>query len=154
MFLAGFFNTLSAKNYRLYSPQSTFGFSQEMRFFINFEAKWPKNQYLNKLFYINCQTNNRPIFAAMLWLSTERSNCHFNCASFLLPWVRSLHCPSKDFFPFFYANSLERQHSERAHGKRKIVLFKRQQCLSIDSQSIGDASKQTRAPSNQFFEKL
>ena len=32
----------------------------------------------------------------MLWLSTERSNCHFNCATFRLSWVRSLHCLSKN----------------------------------------------------------
>ena len=32
--------------------------------------------------------------------------------------VGDLHCPSKNFFLFFDANSLERQHSDQAHGKR------------------------------------
>ena len=41
-----------------------------------------------------------------------------------------------EFLPFFNANSLERQHSERAHGKRKVAQLKRQQFLSLDSQSI------------------
>ena len=72
----------------------------------------------------------------MLWLSTERSNCHFNCANFRLPWVRSLHWPSKKVFLFFDANSLDRQHSERAHAKRKVSQLKRQQFLFLDSQSI------------------
>ena len=40
------------------------------------------------------------------------------------------------FALFFDANSLERQNSERAHGKRKIAQLKRQQFLSLDSQSI------------------
>ena len=30
----------------------------------------------------------------------------------------------------------ERQHSEQAHGKRKVAQLKRQQFLSLDSQSI------------------
>ena len=55
----------------------------------------------------------------MLWLSTKRSICHFNCATFRLPRVRSLHCPSKNFFFFFNANPLDRQHSQQVHGKRK-----------------------------------
>ena len=70
-----------------------------------------------------------------VWLSTERRNCHFNCATLHLPWVCSLHCPSKNFFLFFNANSLERQHNERVHGKRKVAQLKRQQFLSLDSQS-------------------
>ena len=70
----------------------------------------------------------------MLWLSTKRSKCHFKCATFPLPWVHSLHCPSKNFFLFFDANSLDRQHSERAHGKRKVAQLK--QFFSLDSQSI------------------
>ena len=69
----------------------------------------------------------------MLWLSTKRSECHFNFATFRLPWARSLYCPSKNFF---HANSLDIQHSERAHGKRKVAQLKRQQFLSLDSQSI------------------
>ena len=47
---------------------------------------------------------------------------HFNCATFRLPWVRSLECLSKNFFLFFDANSLDRQHSERAHGTHKVTL--------------------------------
>ena len=72
----------------------------------------------------------------MLWLSKERSNCHFNCATFHLRWVRSLHCPSKNVFLFFDANISDRQHSEQGHGKRKVAQMKRQQFLSLDSQSI------------------
>ena len=72
----------------------------------------------------------------MLWLSTKRSICHFNCATFRLPRVRSLHCPSKNFFFFFNANPLDRQHSQQVHGKRKGAQMKRQQFLSLDSQSI------------------
>ena len=37
----------------------------------------------------------------MLWLSTKRSNCDSNYATFRLPWVHSVHCPSKNFFLFF-----------------------------------------------------
>ena len=33
----------------------------------------------------------------MLWLSKERNCCRFHCATFRLPWVRSLRCPSKEF---------------------------------------------------------
>ena len=67
-----------------------------------------------------------------LWLSTKRSNCHFNSATFLLPWVRSLHCPSKNFW----------QHSEQVHGKRKVGQLKGQQFLSLDSQSIKTIKKE------------
>ena len=49
--------------------------------------------------------------------------------------LTSLHCPSKNFLLFFDANSLEIQYSERAHGKRKVAQLKRQQFLSLDSQS-------------------
>ena len=37
----------------------------------------------------------------MLWLSTKRNYCDSNYATFRLPWVHSLHCPSKKFFLFF-----------------------------------------------------
>ena len=32
--------------------------------------------------------------------------------------VSEFYCPSKIFFPFFDANSVERQHGDWAHGKR------------------------------------
>ena len=48
----------------------------------------------------------------------------------------SLHCPFKNFFLFFDANYLDRQHSKRAHGERKVAQQKRQQFISLDSQSI------------------
>ena len=76
------------------------------------------------------------VIGYMLWLSTDRSNCHFNCATFRLPWIRSLHSPSKNFFLFSNVNSLGRQHSERAHGERNVAQLKRQQILSLDSQNI------------------
>ena len=53
-----------------------------------------------------------------------------------LPWVRSLYYPSKNFFFFFHADSLERQQSERAYGKRKVEQLKRQQFHSLESQSM------------------
>ena len=37
----------------------------------------------------------------MLWLSTKRNNCDSNYATFRLPWVHSLHFPSKNFFLYF-----------------------------------------------------
>ena len=37
----------------------------------------------------------------MLWLSIKRSTCDSNYATFRLPWVHSLHCPSKNVFLFF-----------------------------------------------------
>ena len=45
------------------------------------------------------ESNFWPI-TLMHWISTEGSNCHFNCATFRLPWIRLLHCPSKNFFLF------------------------------------------------------
>ena len=48
--------------------------------------------------------------------------------------VNELHSPSKNFFLFFDANSLERQHSKRTHDKPKVAQLKRQQFLSLDSQ--------------------
>ena len=33
----------------------------------------------------------------MLWLSKERNCCRFNCATFRLPFARSLCCLSKEF---------------------------------------------------------
>ena len=42
----------------------------------------------------------------------------------------------EEFLPFFHANSIDRQHSDRGHGKRKAAQLKRQQFLSLDSQSI------------------
>ena len=36
---------------------------------------------------------------------------------------------------FFDANSVERQHSEQVHGKRKVAQLKRQQFISLDSQN-------------------
>ena len=38
--------------------------------------------------------------------------------------------------PFFDVNSLDRQHSVRAHGERKVAQLKRQQFLSLDSHII------------------
>ena len=51
--------------------------------------------------------------------------------SIALPFVNS-----KNFFLFLDANSLERQQSEQANGKRKVAQLKWQQFLSLDSQSI------------------
>ena len=36
----------------------------------------------------------------MLWLSTKRSSCDSIYTTFRLPWVHSIHCPSKNFFIF------------------------------------------------------
>ena len=72
----------------------------------------------------------------MLWLSKERKCCHFNGATFRLRWVHSLNCPSNNLLLFFYAKSLDRQHSKQAHHKRKVAQLKRQQLLSLDSQNI------------------
>ena len=41
----------------------------------------------------------------MLWLSTKRNYCDSNYTTFRLPWVHSLHCPSKNFFLFFSSPS-------------------------------------------------
>ena len=43
--------------------------------------------------------------------------------------VHSLHFPSKNLFLFFDANSLDRQHSERVRGQRKVAQ------LNLDSVS-------------------
>ena len=40
------------------------------------------------------------------------------------------------FFLFSYANYLDRQHSEQDQGKRKVAQLRRQQFLSLDSQSM------------------
>ena len=85
----------------------------------------------------------------MLWLSKERNSCRFNCATFRLPWVRSLHCPSKNLFLFFDANSLERQHIERAHGKRKVAQLKRQRFLSLESQSVSNNAHTSHQESSE-----
>ena len=98
---------------------------------ILFEIEWLLLSYM-----ITFMTTIFEISSLILWLSTKRSNCHFNCATFLLPWVLLLKCPSKNVF-LFYANSMDRWHcSERAHGKRKVLQLKRQQFHSLNSQSI------------------
>ena len=37
------------------------------------------------------------ILPLLLWLSKETNCCRFNCATFRLPWARSLCCLSKEF---------------------------------------------------------
>ena len=71
----------------------------------------------------------------MLWLSTERSNCYINCATSFINNGFAHFTVHLRISSFFHANSLERQHGEQAHGKRKLPQLKRQQFLSLDSQS-------------------
>ena len=51
------------------------------------------------------------------------------------------HCPFQNFFIFFDANSLDRQQSEQVHDKQMVAQLKRQQFLSLDSQSISKEVK-------------
>ena len=87
------------------------------------------------------------ILSLMLRLSTKRISCDYNYATFRLPWVHSLHCPSRNFFLFFRSPSknfflffdesfLNGPGSEPIPDKRKVAQLKRQQFLSLDSQSI------------------
>ena len=83
--------------YRFLSPPST-----------KFLSIFRPHRLLKEEFY-----NIYSIYVGLtLCLSTKRSNCHFNFATFCLPWVWSAHCPSKNFFLLFDADSLDRQHSE------------------------------------------
>ena len=60
----------------------------------------------------------------------------------------SLHCPFQNFFLFFDANYLDRQKTERAHGKRKVAQLKRHHFLALDSQSINLTQKLFRIIKN------
>ena len=77
-----------------------------------------------------------PLKALMVWLSKERNCCRFNCATFRLPWARSLCCLSKEFVSKKRKKFLDGQWSERTHGKPKVALLKWQLLLSVDSQRI------------------
>ena len=72
----------------------------------------------------------------MLWLSTERSNFYFNCATFRLSWVRSLHCPFKNVFLFSMRILYKDSTVSEPMVNRKLAQLKWQLILSIDSQSI------------------
>ena len=74
----------------------------------------------------------------MLWLSTRRSSCDSNYSTFRLPWVHSLHFPSKNFFLFLavYLRISSFFPWEFFKWTAKVAQLKQQQFISLDSQSI------------------
>ena len=82
-------------------PELEIDAEERLRLFLTIKS-WSKTESISqfhKLKGIFSDLENTD--SLMLWLSTERRNCHFNCATLRLPWIRSLHCPSKNFFLFF-----------------------------------------------------
>ena len=70
------------------------------------------------------------------WTQKERNCCHFNCATFCLPWARSLCCLSKDFVSKKRKKFFDGQWSGITHGKRNVAQLKWQLLLFVDRQSI------------------
>ena len=64
------------------------------------------------------------LLTLVLWLSTKRNKRDSNYAAFRLPWVHSLHCPSKNFF-FFFAFHLRISSFFRSPSKNFFLLSMR-----------------------------
>ena len=88
----------------------------------------------------------------MLWLSTKRSNCRFNCATFRLPCFLSLHCPSTNFFHVFDANYRFNQ-NKPSGAQHTYVLneFLTADCSCITKYFWKNSNKSLQFTSLRFF---